>query len=612
MRYIIIVMACLVALLISAPALAQEAAAAPDLRIGSLPVLNMLPLYFAHDEGYFEEEGVEVEITIFRSAAALQPAMLAGELDGFSADLFSGLRMMEGGVDVRVVRHRRVEDVIFALVAGSGSGLQSATDLAGARVSVGISHNTIVQYTTDRMLEQIGLSAAEVEYVEAANILERFQLLLKRQIDAATLPSPYIGLASEFFKSPILIDDSEVPGLETFGFRADVLAEKGDAVRAFLRAYERAVAATNADPQRFREALRENVDLPPQLLMIQSSPVFEAAGVPSEADIADAQDWALAAGLIQEARAYEEVVDGSFLPIDAVIPDLRIGGLPAVTMLPLYFAKDAGYFDDAGVVVELALYPSVPAARSAAFAGELDGFCVGLFAGLWLNDQGADVRVVRHRQLKGASFALVAGPESGLESAAELAGARIGIAPNTIVQYTTDQLLASAGVNPAEVEYVDAANLLERFQMLVSGEIDAATLATPYIGVASEFFAAPVLMDDTALPDTLAILVGADALAEKGDAVRAFLSAYERAVAAMNADPQLFRAVLSENVLVPPSLLMIPASPAFESAGVPGEAEVADAVEWALAVGLIGEAQAYEDIVDGSFLPETMADDGDE
>ena len=589
------------------PALAQEEMSEPDLRIGSLPVLNMLPLYFAHDAGYFDEEGVEIEITIFRSAAALQPAMLAGELDGFSADLFSGLRMMEGGVDVRVVRHRRVEDVIFALVAGPGSGLKSVVDLAGTRI--GLSHNTVVQYTTDRMLEKIGMGAAEVEYVEAANILERFQLLLKRQIDAATLPSPYIGLASEFFRAPILIDDSGVPGLETFGFRADVLAEKGDAVRAFLRAYERAVEASNADPQLFREVLRENVDLPPQLLMIQSSPAFEAAGVPSEADIADAQEWALGAGLIGEVRAYEDIVDGSFLPIDTVIPDLRIGVLPVVTLLPIYFAQDAGYFDEEGVVVELVLYPSAPAARSATLAGEVDGFCAGLVSGLWLNDNGADVRVVRHRRLKDASFALVAGPESGLESAADLAGARIGIAPNTIVHYTTDQLLASVGMVAAEVEYVAATRILERFQMLMRGEVDAATLPTPYIGVASEFFAAPGLVDDTGLPGTLAILVQADVLTEKGDAVRAFLNAYERAVEATNADPQLFREVLSENVLVPPSLLMIPAALAFESAGVPSEADVADAVEWALGIGLIGEAQAYEDVVDGSFLPEMMAEE---
>ena len=293
----------------------------------------------------------------------------------------------------------------------------------------------------------------------------------------------------------------------------------------------------------------------------------------------------------------------------AAEPDLRIGVLPVVTLLPIYFAQDAGYFDEEGVGVELVLFPSAPAVRSATLAGEVDGFCAGLISGLWLNDNGGDVRVVRHRRLEDASFALVAGPESGLESAADLAGARIGVAPNTIVQYTADQLLASVGMDAAEVEYVAATRILERFQMLIKGEIDAATIPTPYIGIATEFFGASVLVDDAGLPGTLAIMLQADVLAERGAAVRAFLSAYERAVEATNADPQLFREVLSENALVPPSLLMIPASLTFESAGVPSEADVADAVDWALGVGLIGEAQAYEDVVDGSFLPEVMAEE---
>ena len=597
----------LLLLSVGMPALAQEPAAEPDLRIGSLPVLNMLPLYFAHDAGYFDEEGVDIEITIFRSAAALQPAMLAGELDGFSADLFSGLRMIEGGVDVRVVRHRRVEDVVFALVAGPGSGLKGVVDLAGTRV--GLSHNTIVQYTTDRMLEKIGVDAAEVEYVEAANILERFQLLLKRQIDAATLPSPYIGLASEFFRSPILIDDSGVPGLETFGFRADVLAEKGDAVRAFLRAYERAVEASNADPQLFREVLRENVDLPPQLLMIQSSPAFEAAGVPSEADIADAQEWALGAGLIGEIRAYEDVVDDSFLPVTGIAPDLRVAGLPVLYMLPFYFAQDAGYFDEEGIVVETVPFQSTLAMQSAVLSGELDGMLASLPNGFWLQERGVDIRIVRHRRGQGASFALVVSPESGLESVADLAGKPIAIIPNTVVHYTADQQLTSVGMDANDVVYVRVPNILERFQMLMRGELEAAILSMPYIGIAREFFGARVLIDNAELPGATIILFRTDVLEEKGEKIRAFLRAYERAVVAMNADPQLFREVMSQNVIVPPSLLMIPAAPAFESAGVPSEEDFTDAVQWALEVGMLQEAISYEDMVDGSYLPEMMAEE---
>ena len=153
----------------------------------------------------------------------------------------------------------------------------------------------------------------------------------------------------------------------------------------------------------------------------------------------------------------------SFLSAVKVEPDLRIACLPVVNMLPLYFAQDAGYFDQAGVSVELVLFSNAPAGQSAILAGEVDGLSTGLLGGLWLNDNGADVRVVRHRRVVDGVFAIVAGPESGLKSAGDLVGASIAITPVTLVQYTTDKLLESVGIDAAEVEYVGEGRILERF-----------------------------------------------------------------------------------------------------------------------------------------------------
>ena len=113
-------------------------------------------------------------------------ALLAGATDASNDDLIGVLLLNAGGVDVRVVRHDPPVNVFFALIAGPGSGLESVEDLAGA--SVGISHNTLIQYLTDAMLASVGMSADEVEYVEVAEIPVRFQLLLQGQIDTATLP----------------------------------------------------------------------------------------------------------------------------------------------------------------------------------------------------------------------------------------------------------------------------------------------------------------------------------------------------------------------------------------------------------------------------------------
>ena len=302
----------LLALCLGAPLLAQDDPARPDLRIGVLPVLNTLPLYVAQEAGYFEAEGVSVELVPFQSGLDRQTALLAGATDASNDDLIGVLLLNAGGVDVRVVRHDPPAEVFFALVAGPESELESAADLAGA--SVGISHNTLIQYLTDAMLARVDMSADEVEYVEIAEIPVRYQLLLQGQIDAATLPEPLIQ-ATLGAGGRVLIDDAALGYVPTvLSFRADTLAEKGEKVRAFLLAYERAVAAINADAEAFREVMGAHIQMPPPLIPILPVPTFFAASVPSAEDFAAVQDWALGIGLLEAALLYEDVVDGSFLP----------------------------------------------------------------------------------------------------------------------------------------------------------------------------------------------------------------------------------------------------------------------------------------------------------
>ena len=302
----------LLGLFIGAPLMAQEETAEPDLRIGVLPVLNTLPLYVAQEAGYFDEMGVVIELVPFQSGLDRQTALLAGATDASNDDLIGVLLLNAGGVEVRVVRHDPPVDVFFALIAGPGSELEGVEDLAGA--SVGISHNTLIQYLTDAMLASVEMSADDVEYVEVAEIPVRFQLLLQGQIDAATLPEPLIQAALGA-GGRVLLDDSALAYVPTvLSFRADTLAEKGEAVRAFLLAYERAVDAINADGEAYREVMGANIQMPPPLIPILPVPTFFPASVPSEEDFAAVQDWALDIGLLEEALVYEDVVDGQFLP----------------------------------------------------------------------------------------------------------------------------------------------------------------------------------------------------------------------------------------------------------------------------------------------------------
>ena len=329
-RFIVFALACLFLLAISAPALAQEEAAAADIRIGILPVMNVYPFY-AHPLGYFEEAGVSIEMVPVFSAQALREGLAAGELDGFQADLITTLVLLEEGHDVRLARHVGMgSPPLFGILTHEASGIMSAAELAGARI--GISEQTVVQYVTDLMLASAGVDPGEVEYVNIPLIIERQEMLSAGEIDAATLPQPFYALAEQA-GAAVLIDDAVLDYVpEAIGFRAEALAEKGDQVRAFFSAYERAVVGINAHEtfedglawvgEEIRGALQATFEGGSErvlelLNLLRAAGIWPAlteARVPTAEEYAHAQEWALAAGLVSEARAYEDVVDGSYLP----------------------------------------------------------------------------------------------------------------------------------------------------------------------------------------------------------------------------------------------------------------------------------------------------------
>src|SRR5690349_1942920 len=68
---------------------ATEPAEMAPLRIALLPTTEVLPFFVAQAQGYFEDEGVEVEYVPVASAPDRDQLMQAGEIDGMLSELTS-------------------------------------------------------------------------------------------------------------------------------------------------------------------------------------------------------------------------------------------------------------------------------------------------------------------------------------------------------------------------------------------------------------------------------------------------------------------------------------------------------------------------------------------
>lgn len=285
-------------------------------RIAVLPVIDALPIYVAQQEGYFKEQGVEVEIVPVLSAPERDQLMQSGQVDGILTEVVVNMIYNKETPQIKTVRFLRTTTVttpMFRILAAKDSGINTVADLAG--VPIAISEGTVIEYMTDRVLQKAGMAPGDIAKVAVPKISDRMAFLDSGQVQAAVMPDPLASL-SIMNGAKVIIDDTSYPEVShsVLAFRIETLEKQGEAVRKVLAGIEQAVTAINGDKTRWNGLLAELKLVPEPLLKNYVLPDYPLASVPTEAQFADAMQWAREKGLIQKDLQYADCVDASFLP----------------------------------------------------------------------------------------------------------------------------------------------------------------------------------------------------------------------------------------------------------------------------------------------------------
>lgn len=109
---------------------------APEkLKIGILPVEDILPSVVAVENGYFTQENIDVELVRFQSAVEQGSAMQSGQLDGMITDLVVSALLKDSGQNIKVTSitlGSAPEEGKFAIVAAPKSGIETLDKKKGA------------------------------------------------------------------------------------------------------------------------------------------------------------------------------------------------------------------------------------------------------------------------------------------------------------------------------------------------------------------------------------------------------------------------------------------------------------------------------------------------
>ena len=285
---------------------------------------------------------------------------------------------------------------------------------------------------------------------------------------------------------------------------------------------------------------------------------------------------------------------------------VRIGVLQIADSFPLYVAVEEGLFQKHGLDVEIIEFQSASDQSVAYEAGELDGMMTDMIVQSLINKSSAEdgmktVAMAFGGDASEGRFIVASSPDSGISAPEQLAGSKIGISENTMMEYLVGRYLENLGVDLSSVEMVNIPKLTLRLDLLMEGsDIQAAILPDP-LAIEAESRGCGTVIDDTKLGKNYSqsVVTLRKTLIEDGaGTLDAFRDAYNEAIEKINADPDACLELFYEKANVAEPLQGRYAVPSYTPDCVPTEEDVAKIEEFMVKKGLLDKPFSYEEMVE--------------
>lgn len=274
------------------------------LTVGVMGSIDAVPLVIAKENGYFEEEGVDLDLQIFKAANDRDAALQAGELDGVLCDETAISIYQNSDIDMKITG---TTNGSWTLVAGKDSGITSLSDLKGKKV--GISKNTMIEYLADDIALSNGLEVSDIEKVAIPAMPARLEALKNNQIDAAILPAPFNDTAvadggveiTKIYNKDIMISVT--------AFLQEVIDKDANAIKGFYNAYNKAIEFINSnDISEYEDIIISTVGYSEDMRGNIVLPEFKTNYLPAEENVQNVLDWSKEKGLLTKDITAKDVM----------------------------------------------------------------------------------------------------------------------------------------------------------------------------------------------------------------------------------------------------------------------------------------------------------------
>jgi len=244
-----------------------------------------IPQYFAQfgvEKGFFEDEGLDLEVRTLPGGAQQATAAIAGEVQFTGGDVAAFNSFRTRDLPMMIVRPgtsaaATPEHDFSTVQSPADSSIETVADLAGATIAVN-ELNNIGTITVRGVLEKAGVNPDDVKFVELP-FPDMLPALDAGSIDAAWVIEPFSTIGLQQKNRSIMAPYAEYsPGIQIgLVLCTTMYAEQNpDVVDAFQAAHERTGEYVNENPDEFKDFLVSAGGFDPAVVAKMNLPVYNA------------------------------------------------------------------------------------------------------------------------------------------------------------------------------------------------------------------------------------------------------------------------------------------------------------------------------------------------
>lgn len=262
--------------IVAASAQAQEK---KTLKVSIIPISDVAPLFAAVKEGYFRQQGLEIDTAPTAGGAFGIPGLVAGAYDIVFTNVVSTVQAKAQGLPIKIIAPASAVgdgEGGAGILVRKGEGIKSGADLVGKSLAVNTQKNIIWLYAR-AWVQKAGGDPNKVTYREVP-FPQMLDALRGKRVDAVFSVDPFNAIAKadaglEYIGSPY---NAVQPNLSVAQYVAteDFIAKNPETLKRFNAALHMGIAWVNKNlkSKELQDLLAGYTKINPELLAKMAQP----------------------------------------------------------------------------------------------------------------------------------------------------------------------------------------------------------------------------------------------------------------------------------------------------------------------------------------------------